>query len=108
MAALALACGPGDDTPAGLWRHHCARCHGLDGAGNPRAVSAKPELDLTTSDMLAAGDRAAITRRIARGKGTMPAFAKKLTAEQIRTLVDYTLELTGNAPPAAPPPNGGS
>jgi len=91
----AVACRPADGSPRGLYRQHCARCHGLDGSGNPRAVDAKPGLDLTTSKLLAAGERAEVVRRIAEGEGTMPAFGDKLTPEQIEALVDLSYQLAG-------------
>lgn len=97
------ACGPPDDSPAGLYREHCARCHGLDGRGNRRAVDAKPGLDLERSELLADGARQEVRRRIAEGEGTMPAFEEKLTPQQIETLVDLSFELAGLAPP---PPHG--
>lgn len=97
------ACGPGDDTPAGLYRKHCARCHGVDGRGNRRAVQAKPGLDLVRSELLADGDRQAVRQRIAEGEGTMPAFGEKLTPQQIDALVDLSYELAGLAPPAPTP-----
>jgi len=110
LGALAVAAGlaacADDGTPRGLYRRHCARCHGLDGAGNPRAVDAQPGLDLTRSELAERGDRAAIRRRIVEGEGTMPGFGDKLTAEQIDALVALSLELAGEAPaaPEAPAP----
>ncbi|HEX2253571.1 MAG TPA: cytochrome c [Thermoanaerobaculia bacterium] len=89
----AAACRGGDEsTDAGLYRRHCARCHGLDGAGNPRAVGRQPGLDLTRPEVLAEG-RDEIRRRIVEGEGTMPAFGEKLTREQIDRLVALTEHL---------------
>jgi mono/diheme cytochrome c family protein len=93
--AVAAACRPADDGPQGLYRKHCARCHGLDGRGNPRAVDSKPGLDLTTSELMAEGERAEVRRRIVDGEGTMPAFGDKLTAEEIESLVELSYELAG-------------
>lgn len=108
LAATAVlgpaACGPPDDSPAGLYRRHCARCHGLDGRGNRRAVEAKPGLNLKRSELLAEGDRAEVRRRIVEGEGTMPPFADKLTAEQIEALVDLSYVLAGLEPPPAATP----
>jgi mono/diheme cytochrome c family protein len=56
-------------------------------------------LDLTRSQMIAAGDRAAIRENLVHGEGSMPPFGDKLTAEQIDVLVAYTLELAGAPPP---------
>jgi mono/diheme cytochrome c family protein len=95
-----------DDSPRGVWRRHCARCHGLDGRGNPRAVDAKPGLDLTLSKLAAADDRVEIRRRIVEGEGVMPAFGDKLTPRQVEEMVALSLELAGHAAgadPAVPP-----
>lgn len=93
LAALLLAACAGEpDTPAGLYRAHCARCHSMDGRGGPKART-EPGLDLIASRMAAAGDREAIRNRIARGKGRMPGFSKRLTPAETEQLVGYTLEL---------------
>lgn len=99
MATLS-GCGPDPSTPAGLYHHQCARCHGVDGTGNPRAAETMEGLDLTRSEMIAAGDRAAVRDNLVHGEGSMPPFGEKLTPEQIDTLVAYTLELAGR--PADP------
>lgn len=108
LAALATAiglaaCGPDDDSPRGVYRAQCARCHGLDGRGNPRAVDAKPGLDLRESDLAQRLDRAEIRRRIVEGEGTMPAFGEKLTGDQIDSLVELSIELAGVDPGRSPP-----
>lgn len=105
--AAATACRAADDGPAGLYRKHCARCHGLDGRGNPRAVDTKPGLDLTTSELMAEGERAEVRRRIVEGEGTMPAFGKKLTAEEIESLVVLSYQLAGLPEPDATANGGG-
>lgn len=96
--ALAAACRPDPSTPAGLYHRQCARCHGVDGTGNRRAAKTMEGLDLTKSEMIAAGDRAAIRDNLVHGEGSMPPFGEKLTGEQIDTLVAYTLELAGRGP----------
>jgi len=98
------ACGPEDGTPAGLYRKHCARCHGLDGRGNRRALKSKPGLDLSRSELLAAGRSDEVYRRIVEGEGTMPAFGDKLSREQMLALVALSYELAGIEPPATAPP----
>jgi mono/diheme cytochrome c family protein len=55
-------------------------------------------LDLTASEMIAAGDRAAIRDNLVHGEGSMPPFGEKLEPEQIDALVTYTLELAGRGP----------
>lgn len=105
--AAATACRTAEEGPAGLYRKHCARCHGLDGRGNPRAVDTKPGLDLTTSELMAEGERAEVRRRIVEGEGTMPAFGKKLTAEEIESLVVLSYQLAGLPDPGAAANRGG-
>lgn len=96
---LAAACGPDPATPAGLYHAQCARCHGVDGTGNPRAAKKMRGLDLTASEMIAAGDREKIRRNLVEGEGSMPPFGEKLSAEEVEILVTYTLELAGNTSP---------
>lgn len=92
-ALLAVACGPDPSTPEGLYYHQCARCHGVDATGNPRAAKKMEGLDLTVSEMIAAADREAVRERIVEGEGSMPPFGEKLTAAEIDVLVAYTLDL---------------
>lgn len=100
-ASIVGACRPAE--PAGstpdLVRRHCARCHGLDGRGNRRAVARQPGLDLTRSGLADRGDRAEIRRWIEEGEGTMPGFRDKLTAEEIERLVDWSIALAGGGRP---------
>jgi cytochrome c6 len=92
LAALPLvACGPGDQATAALYRRSCARCHGADGKGNPRSVQLDPRLDLTRSAMIQRGERNAITNRISEGYQAMPGFSHRLEREEIEAMVDYTL-----------------
>lgn len=96
-AALAAGCGPDPATPEGLYHRQCARCHGVDGTGNPRAAKTMQGLDLTRSEMIAAGDRARVRDNLVHGEGSMPPFGEKLTPAEIDVLVTYTLELAGGA-----------
>ena len=50
-----------------------------------------PKVDLTQSPLIRAGDREAIARRIARGGGPMPAFAPRMTSDQIAALAAWCL-----------------
>ena len=94
LLAAVLACGPPDPfTPEAGYGYYCARCHGDDGAGDPRAVALNPKLDLVASEMVLRGDRELVRDRILQGKGAMPGFEKKLTPEEVEDLVDYTFEL---------------
>lgn len=95
LALLLAACGPeiGDREPAALYAEYCAECHGTDGRGDPEKVRRKPGLDLTRADRAAAGARDQVRERIADGHGTMPAFARKLSPEELEGLVDLVMAL---------------
>ena len=92
-ALLVAGCGAGADERAAprLYRDYCARCHGRRGAGMQRPDGFDPGLDLTASAMIAAGRREEIRRRIAEGRGTMPGFARRLSAEEIDQLIDFVV-----------------
>jgi len=89
---LAGCSGKNLSTPE-LYGRHCARCHGARGEGNPRGLRLYPHLDLRTSPLVRDGDRAAVRHQIADGEGPMPGFARRLDAQQIERLVDFTLQL---------------
>lgn len=57
----------------------------------------KPGLDLTASGWVRRGDRDEVRERIADGHGSMPAFAQKLTADELEGLVDWVLALEQGA-----------
>jgi cytochrome c553 len=54
-----------DRSAPGLYRSYCKRCHGGNGEGKPRAVKLYP----------------------------MPGFKRRLTAEELESLVDFTIRL---------------
>jgi mono/diheme cytochrome c family protein len=101
-ALLSLAaCGPpsGSRTAEELYPKFCAKCHGVDGKGNPNQVNLYPNLNLTTSKLTGPGAHLAVYTRIAQGYGPMPAFAHRLSAEEMGHLADYSMKLN--------PANGG-
>jgi mono/diheme cytochrome c family protein len=84
----------------------CASCHGADGHGSAaKATTLKIDaklLDLGRAE--AKGISRAEKRTIlVDGKGKMPGYGKKVAAEEIDPLLDYSLGLVA-AKPAAPPP----
>src|SRR5690349_2716077 len=70
-----------------LYERHCARCHGKDGTKG--SFGAKNLQQSILSD-------AALVQQIEKGKGFMPPFRKKLTANEISEVVLYikTLRVT--------------
>jgi mono/diheme cytochrome c family protein len=74
------------DDSAAVYKAKCASCHAADGSGDT-AVGKKLKLrDLSALDVQKLSD-AELTKVIADGKAKMPGYAKKLTAEQIKSLV---------------------
>lgn len=101
-AAALAGCGPrGPLAPPVAYERFCARCHGDDGRGDPKLVRTKRGLDLVESEMVVEGDLEAVADRIARGHGSMPGFASKLSAEEIAALAAHTVERFGPPPAAA-------
>ena len=88
-------CGPEDRSARGLYRSYCQRCHGRDGEGrgSARRLQRYPHLNLTTSPLIRRGDRDAVRQQIAEGEDPMPGFSRRLTPEEIESLVDLTLQL---------------
>lgn len=76
-------------TPA-LFKEKCARCHGEDGRGQTvigRMVNAPNFNDENWWND--EKDERRFIRSITEGKGEMPAFGKKLTRPEIKTLAAY-------------------
>jgi mono/diheme cytochrome c family protein len=95
--ALAAGCGPRAPLPASeAYERYCARCHGDDGRGDPKAVRLNPRLDLVRSLMVAQGEAELVRERIGDGRGAMPGFERKLSPGEIDALTAYTLERFGN------------
>jgi mono/diheme cytochrome c family protein len=92
---LLAGCAKKPETPPEIYAAYCARCHGDEGEGRGNARSRKlyPHLDLLASPMVQRGDRALVRDRIAKGDGPMPGFSRRLSPQEIESLVDFTLAL---------------
>lgn len=90
---LMLAGCARDRSAPGLYRAYCKRCHGGNGEGKPRALKLYPKSNLLRSAMVLQGDREAVRERIANGEGPMPAFKRRLTPEELESLVGFTIRL---------------
>jgi mono/diheme cytochrome c family protein len=90
---LSEGCAPRDRSAPSLYRAYCARCHGATAEGTPRALRANPKANLTGSEKVRQGDRRFLHERIAKGYGIMPGFSRRLTPQEVESLVDLTLEL---------------
>ncbi len=87
---LALQAGPAPDG-GDLFKQKCAMCHGADGKG----YAALKTPDFTDPKVQASLTDQEITEVIKNGKKdtAMPAFADKLSDDQIQSLVTYIRSL---------------
>lgn len=74
------------DGPSPLFKEYCARCHGEDGTGTLKGKLLMTR-DLTDMRWRSARSDADLIEAVANGRKAMPPFAKKLTPEQIESLI---------------------
>lgn len=71
-----------------LYQNNCARCHGADGKSETELgrLNDAPDISGGKARKLST---AKLNRLITNGKGSMPAFGKKMTKSQITSVVAY-------------------
>jgi mono/diheme cytochrome c family protein len=74
-----------DDATA-LYKAKCAMCHGATGAGDT-PIGKKLAIKALSSPDVQKNSDAQLLQVITNGKGKMPAFGTKLSADQIKQLV---------------------
>ncbi len=73
--------------PSDLFKQYCAKCHGEDGTGNtPKGKQLKAR-DFTDSEFQNAKSDGDLVKTVTKGGEDMPAFGKKLSKEEIESLV---------------------
>jgi mono/diheme cytochrome c family protein len=70
-----------------IYAQNCARCHGADGRAQTRKGRETDAVDFTSDDW--SPDAARDARIISRGKGSMPAFGRRLNQAQINAVAQY-------------------
>jgi mono/diheme cytochrome c family protein len=96
-SALAAGCLPHRSLGEQVWRDRCAKCHGLDGAGNTPRYMGTVEADLLDDTWVHGSDSSAIESVIRDGVlGSMSPF-EMLTDQEVRAVIDYLRELRGEA-----------
>jgi cytochrome c6 len=82
------------DTAAGaqIFSANCAACH----AGGRNAVNPAKTLQKADLEKYSMYDATAIITQVTNGKGAMPAFGSKLSAEQIENVSAYVLAQADN------------
>ena len=73
---------------AALYKANCNTCHGPTGAGDTPAGKMMKAKPLGGADVQKLTD-AELTTTITNGKNKMPAFGKKLSADDIKAVVTY-------------------
>lgn len=78
---------------AELYAKNCASCHGRDGRAKTFKAKLKHARNLADPEWQGRVSDERIFNSIMNGKGKMPAFAKKLSEQEIDTLVAYVRTL---------------
>ena len=85
VAGSAMAAG---SDGAAIYKKSCAMCHGPDGAGQTATGKSMKLRDLRSAEVQKQTD-IELTKIISGGKGKMPAFGKKLTTNDVESLIAF-------------------
>jgi mono/diheme cytochrome c family protein len=77
----------GDQHPSALFLEYCAKCHGQDGTANTPKGKQLMARDFTDAEWQSSKTDAQLIKTVTEGGEDMPAFGKKLTREQVESLV---------------------
>ena len=72
-----------------LFKQNCVKCHGVDGVGNTPFGEIVGAADFTDSEWQKRVDDQRLVNSMIYGRGQMPPFGKKLSKEQIMSLLAY-------------------
>lgn len=78
--------------PETIYNQMCARCHGVDGKGEPEVIKSLPVPDLTAPQVQARPTED-LERVIMAGKNQMPPFAEVLSPRKIQAVVGHVKRL---------------
>lgn len=87
LVSLAPSGAMAADDAQAVWNKQCAKCHGKTGAGDTKMGEKMKVKDYTTAEFQAQFTDEQLAKAIRDGEGKMPAYAKKLTEEQIQAQV---------------------
>ena len=76
-----------------LYAQNCARCHGLDGRGQTDLGALYGASDLSDPKRLSRQSDKRLASVIMNGRAGMPAFSKKLSKEEVASLVAFVRTL---------------
>jgi cytochrome c6 len=97
VASPALAQDSANGSGADTYKAKCAKCHGADGLSHTFAGKMTKAASLK-SPMVTSATDADLIAAVTNGKKKMPAFKKKLTDDQIKSVVAYIRTLPDPAP----------
>lgn len=73
--------------PSALFVEYCAKCHGQDGTGNTPRGKQLMARDFTDAEWQSSKKDDQLLKQVRDGSEDMPAFGKKLSKEQIESLI---------------------
>jgi mono/diheme cytochrome c family protein len=87
IAGLGIGLYAAESHPSETFLQYCAKCHGEDGkAQTPKGKQLKAQ-NFTDEEFQKEKSDAELIKTVTKGGMDMPAFGKKLTPEQIQSLV---------------------
>ena len=92
VIAITLSTASFAEGGADTFKAKCAMCHGATGAGDTAMGKNLMLRDLGSADVQNQSDEE-LTTIVTKGKGKMPAYDGKLTAEQIGEVIKYVRTL---------------
>jgi mono/diheme cytochrome c family protein len=88
LLGSAVVASAADAAGKTLYQKNCQSCHGTDGNA-PAAMAKSMQVPPVTAAALKQKDDAAMLRIIAEGAGKMPGYAKKMSAEEQKQVLEY-------------------
>ncbi len=87
ITAWAVTLYATEKQPSELYLQYCAKCHGEDGKADTAKGKHLMARNFTDAEWQAGESDAALVKSVTNGKEDMPPFGKKLSPEQIESLV---------------------
>ena len=87
IGGLGVALYATEPHPSELFKQYCAKCHGEDGKASTPKGKQLSARDFTDAEWQADEPDKDLIKSVTEGKEDMPPFGKKLTTEQIESLV---------------------
>jgi mono/diheme cytochrome c family protein len=76
-----------EEHPSALFKQYCAKCHGEDGKAETPKGKQLMARNFTDPEFQASKTDSQLVKTVTKGHEDMPPFGKKLTQEQIESLV---------------------